>query len=184
MRGTHGKLVPKKVFLAAGIGGETLNKTLQAVRPFGLVASVGQVAVGGKEDTAVLPLRELGPYRSIGLTRPGVFRFMTDPVRYREGGQATLARLAAGMAVDVSVTLLRLDSPLLGVGLSQESFRLGWIALNTDLSLVAHFAVLVFAFTDGSHVVFCVRSAKCDGTKTGWREMALLCSAAKLCRLL
>ena len=78
----------------------------------------------------------------------------------------------------------RLDGPLLGVGLSQESFRLRRIALDTDLSLVAHFAVLVFAFTDGSHVVFCVRSAKCDGTKTGWREMALLFSAAKLCRLL
>jgi NADPH:quinone reductase-like Zn-dependent oxidoreductase len=92
-------------FAIDGIGGETLNQTLQAVRPFGLVASVGQVAVGGNEDTAVLPLRELGPYRSIGLARPGVFRFMTDPARYREGGHATLARLAAGMSVDVSVTL-------------------------------------------------------------------------------
>ena len=79
---------------------------------------------------------------------------------------------------------LRLHGPLLCVSLSLESFRLGRVSLNTNLSLVAHVAVLVFAFTDGSHVVFCVRSAKCDGTKTGWREMALLCGAAKLCRLL
>ncbi len=92
-------------FAIDGIGGETLNKTLQAVRPFGLAASVGQVSVGGSEDTEVLPMRELGPYRSIGLARPSVIRFMSDPVRYREGAQAALARLAAGMSVDVSVTL-------------------------------------------------------------------------------
>ncbi len=92
-------------FAIDGIGGETLNKTLQTVRPFGLAASVGQAAVGGSEDTAVLPLSELGPYRSIGLARPGVMRFMSDPARYREGAQATLARLAAGLAVDVSVSL-------------------------------------------------------------------------------
>lgn len=92
-------------FAIDGIGGEMLNKTLQAVRPFGLVASIGQVAVGGNQDTAVLPMSELGPYRSIGLARPGVFRFMSDLERYREGAQATLTRLAAGLSVDVSVTL-------------------------------------------------------------------------------
>lgn len=92
-------------FAIDGIGGETLNKTLQTVRPFGLAASVGQAAVGGSEDTAMLPLSELGPYRSIGLARPGVMRFISDPARYREGAQATLARLAAGLAVDVSVSL-------------------------------------------------------------------------------
>lgn len=92
-------------FAIDGIGGETLNKTLQAVRPFGLAASVGQVSVGGSEDTEVLPMRELGPYRSIGLARPSVIRFMSDPACYCEGAQAALARLVAGMSVDVSVTL-------------------------------------------------------------------------------
>jgi len=92
-------------FAIDGIGGETLGKTLQVVRPFGLAASVGQVALNGNEDTAMLPLNALGPYRSIGLARPGVIRFMSDPIRYREGAQAALARMAAGLAVDISVTL-------------------------------------------------------------------------------
>lgn len=92
-------------FAIDGIGGETLSKTLQAVRPFGLAASVGQVSVGESEDTEVLPMRELGPYRSIGLARPSVIRFMSDPACYRQGAQAALAHLAAGMSVDVAVTL-------------------------------------------------------------------------------
>jgi NADPH:quinone reductase len=53
----------------------------------------------------VLRLDDLGPRRSLGLCRPSVFRFMSDPARYRAGTRATLARLAAGLAVDVFATL-------------------------------------------------------------------------------
>ena len=92
-------------FAVDGVGGETLEKTLQTVRPFGMAASVGQAASSQSEDNVVLPLSELGPFRSIALARPSVFRFMSDLSRYREGAAATLARLAAGLAVDVSLTL-------------------------------------------------------------------------------
>lgn len=76
-----------------GIGGKTLLDTLGCVRPYGMVASVGQVA----GDPGPLDLSLLGPARSVALSRPGVFRFMTDPARYREGAQATLRHLQAGL---------------------------------------------------------------------------------------
>ncbi|MGH8806312.1 MAG: zinc-binding dehydrogenase [Noviherbaspirillum sp.] len=80
-----------------GIGGETLLRTLETVRPYGMAASIGQVA----GDIAAIEPAALGPYRSIALSRPGVFRFMADLRRYREGAQATLERLAAGMQVRI-----------------------------------------------------------------------------------
>lgn len=92
-------------FAIDGVGGETLLKTLQTVRPFGLAASIGQAGVPGNEDRAQLPLSALGPSRSIALARPGVFRFMSDPARYREGASATLERLAKGLSVDVAAEL-------------------------------------------------------------------------------
>lgn len=55
-----------------------------------------------------------------------------------------------------------------------------------DLSLVAHLAILIFAFADCSHDVSCVWSAKCDGTKlAGDRERycAVLFSCAVYCDL-
>jgi NADPH2:quinone reductase len=78
-----------------GIGGDTLRRTLEAVRPYGMVASIGQVA----GDIGMIEPALLGPYRSIALSRPGVFRFMTDLQRYREGAEATLVRLEAGMKI-------------------------------------------------------------------------------------
>lgn len=84
-----------------GIGGRTLLDTLGVVRPYGMVASVGQVA----GDTDPLDLSLLGPYRSIAFARPGVFRFMSDAARYREGAQATLARLGDGLRATVGEVL-------------------------------------------------------------------------------
>lgn len=80
-----------------GIGGDTLRKTLDAVRPYGTVASIGQVA-GSIEP---LDLNELGPRRSIALSRPSVFRYVQDLARYRAGAEATLAQLAAGLRVEI-----------------------------------------------------------------------------------
>ncbi|PFH11663.1 NADPH2:quinone reductase [Collimonas sp. PA-H2] len=102
MRLTDGRGVD---FAVDGVGGETLSKTLQTVRPFGMAASVGQAAFSGNEDSAILPLSELGPYRSIALARPSVFRFMSDLSRYREGAEAALVRLEQGLVMDVSLTL-------------------------------------------------------------------------------
>lgn len=84
-----------------GIGGKTLLDTLACVRPYGLIASVGQV--GG--DSGPLDLSLLGPARSVALSRPGVFRFMTDLARYREGAQATIRQLQAGLRPTIGAIL-------------------------------------------------------------------------------
>ena len=84
-----------------GIGGRTLVATLGAVRPYGMVASIGQVA----GDSGPIDLSLLGPARSIALARPGVFRFMGDLARYREGTAATLARLQGGLRAAVGEVL-------------------------------------------------------------------------------
>ncbi|TFW09674.1 quinone oxidoreductase, partial [Oxalobacteraceae bacterium OM1] len=88
-------------FAVDGIGGETLAKTLACVRPFGVAASVGHVA-GAVESVS---MADLGPSRSIALARPGVFRFMSDLQRYRDGTAATLQRLAAGLHVEIGTRL-------------------------------------------------------------------------------
>jgi NADPH2:quinone reductase len=84
-----------------GIGGDTLRRTLETVRPYGMVASVGQVA----GDIGLLDPAALGPARSIAFARPGVMRFMGDLDRYHEGARATLDRLAAGVKVEAGAEL-------------------------------------------------------------------------------
>ena len=84
-----------------GIGGETLLRTLDAVRPFGMLASVGQL----RGQPPSLSLAELGPARSIALARPSVFRYMAELERYRAGAAATLQRLADGLVVDIAAEL-------------------------------------------------------------------------------
>lgn len=84
-----------------GIGGKTLLDTLGCVRPYGMVASVGQVA----GDSGPLDLSLLGPARSVALSRPGVFRFMTDLACYREGAAATLRHLQAGLRPTIGAVL-------------------------------------------------------------------------------
>lgn len=76
-----------------GIGGDTLAQTLGVVRPYGMVASIGQVA----GDSGPLDLSLLGPARSVALSRPGVFRFMSDADQYQEGALATLQHLRTGL---------------------------------------------------------------------------------------
>lgn len=81
-----------------GIGGQTLRRSLETVRPFGTLASVGQVA----GDAAPVALGELGPARSIALARPSALRFMEDAARYREGAAAVLAAWQEGVRVPVA----------------------------------------------------------------------------------
>jgi NADPH:quinone reductase-like Zn-dependent oxidoreductase len=89
-----------------GVGGATFRRTLDAVRPYGMAASIGQVA----GEIAALNPSELGPYRSIAVARPGVFRFMTDLERYREGARATLRQLEAGLKVRIGRELPLADA--------------------------------------------------------------------------
>lgn len=84
-----------------GIGGDTLLRTFDAVRPYGLAASIGQA--GGR--IAPVDLLQIGTPRAIAFARPSVMRFMTDLALYREGAQAVLARLSAGLRVPIGLDL-------------------------------------------------------------------------------
>ncbi|KVZ92216.1 quinone oxidoreductase family protein [Burkholderia ubonensis] len=87
-----------------GIGGDVLTRTLGAVKPFGMVASIGQVAAVGARQT--IDLDELGPARSIALARPSVLGFIARDVDgYREAARVTLERLAGGMHVEIGARL-------------------------------------------------------------------------------
>jgi len=84
----------KGVHLAIdGIGGDMLAKTLGSVRPFGIVASLGQPA------GPIPPVRveDLGFARSIGLVRPSSIAYASDPVLYRRGVDDLLAALGNGL---------------------------------------------------------------------------------------
>jgi NADPH:quinone reductase len=87
-----------------GVGGTTLARTLACVRPFGVVASIGQA--GG--PIPPLDVEDLGPRRCLMLARPSVMAFMNDEKAYRGAAEAVLAALsdgvlkAAGMAYPLS----------------------------------------------------------------------------------
>ncbi len=75
-----------------GIGGATLLETFDAVRPFGTVASIGQA--GG--PIPPIEVAQLGPRRSLSLSRPSVFGYMADLGTYREAAASLLSLLERG----------------------------------------------------------------------------------------
>lgn len=77
-----------------GIGGAVLAQTMAAVRPFGMLASLGQ-AGGPIPD---VPVNDLGPIRSIALSRPSVMAYSADPSLYRPAATALFDVLRAGLA--------------------------------------------------------------------------------------
>ncbi|CAB3749705.1 alcohol dehydrogenase [Burkholderia paludis] len=99
-----------------GIGGKTFIETLGTVRPFGMVASVGQV----DGDPGPIDLSLLGPARSIALSRPSVFRYIADPLRYREAGLATFQRVRSGLRAQIGAVL-----PLAEAGEAQRRLETG-----------------------------------------------------------
>lgn len=93
-------------FAVDGIGGATLRRTLGAVRPFGVVASIG-AAEGAIE---AITLDEIGPARSIALARPSVLGMMRDIGAYRLAAQQVFDRIAAGLHVEVGERLPLVDA--------------------------------------------------------------------------
>jgi NADPH:quinone reductase-like Zn-dependent oxidoreductase len=87
-------------FAVDGIGGETLARTLQAVRPFGMVANVGQASGSNSMSMA-----DIHPGLCVSINRPSVVHYMTDSAAYHAGAQATLEHLKGGMQVEVALQL-------------------------------------------------------------------------------
>jgi NADPH2:quinone reductase len=81
-----------------GVGGDTLMRTLDAVRRFGTVISVGQA--GG--PIPPISVEELGPRRSLSLARPSIFAYAGDLASYRPAAEALFRELAAGLVVEAA----------------------------------------------------------------------------------
>ncbi|CAJ0680608.1 zinc-binding dehydrogenase [Ralstonia mannitolilytica] len=91
-------------YVIDGVGGPMLHTAMAVTRPFGMVASIGQAGDVENAQTQTVELAALGPSRSIALARPGVFRYMADLSRYRDGAQAALQRMLEGLRVPLGGT--------------------------------------------------------------------------------
>jgi len=80
-------------FAVDGIGGNMLSATLGVVRPFGMVASMGQPA-GPIPPVAV---EELGFSRSIALMRPSSIAYADDADLFRQGADDLMTALQNGL---------------------------------------------------------------------------------------
>lgn len=80
-----------------GIGGEVLLRTLDCVRRFGLVVSVGQASGSLPEIT----LSDLGPRRSLSLARPSVFTYAADHGAYTTAAAALFSEIEDGLRVEI-----------------------------------------------------------------------------------
>lgn len=79
-----------------GIGGTRLRQTMASVRADGTVASIGQAA----GSIPHMSVAEFSPRRTVRFARPSIMAFAADPKAYREAGEALLAMLERGIAVE------------------------------------------------------------------------------------
>ena len=76
-----------------GVGGTMLARTLGCVRPFGVVASIGQAA----GPIPPIDVENLGPRRSLMLARPSVMAYMNEADDYLTAANAVLSLIAEGV---------------------------------------------------------------------------------------
>lgn len=93
LKATDGKGVE---FIVDGVGGEKLINNFNALRPFGIVASVGQA--GG--PIPPIPAQALSP-RSASLSRPSVMAYISDPDVYRTAARDVLAMMGLGISASI-----------------------------------------------------------------------------------
>jgi NADPH2:quinone reductase len=99
-----------------GIGGETLVRTLDAVKAFGTIVSVGQ-ASGSLPPIA---LAELGPGRSLSLARPSSFAYANDQKSYALATAALFEQLQSGLRIEIGA-----EFPLAEAGRAQAELERG-----------------------------------------------------------
>ncbi|MEK1895152.1 MAG: quinone oxidoreductase [Rhizobium sp.] len=79
-----------------GIGGAMLAKSIRAVRPLGVVATIGQA--GG--PIPPVSVDELRPGK--WLTHPSIMAYITDPSSYLSAAEAVVEMLASGIAATIA----------------------------------------------------------------------------------
>jgi NADPH:quinone reductase len=98
-----------------GVGGDTLTRTLDAVKPFGVIASIGQAS--GTLPT--LALTDLGPRRSLSIARPSVFAYANTDA-YSEAATALFEELGRGLKIKIGA-----EFPLIDAAKAQSQLELG-----------------------------------------------------------
>ncbi|AZN96124.1 quinone oxidoreductase [Mesorhizobium sp. M9A.F.Ca.ET.002.03.1.2] len=99
-----------------GVGGETLTRTLDAVKPFGMIASVGQAS----GTLPAIALGELGPRRSLSIARPSSFAYANDTVSYALATASLFEELGRGLKINVGLEL-----PLVDAAQAQAQLEIG-----------------------------------------------------------
>lgn len=107
-----------------GIGGSVLAQTLACVRPFGVVASIGQA--GG--PIPPVNVEDIGPRRSLTLARPSVLAYAADPRTYAEAGAAVMQMLEEGLQVTIGA-----EFPLAEASRAHAELERGAVAGSTIL---------------------------------------------------
>jgi NADPH:quinone reductase len=74
-----------------------LAQTLGCVRPFGVVASLGQPA----GPIPAVKVEDLGFARSIALMRPNSIAYANDPEMYHQGARDLLSALKDGLSLPI-----------------------------------------------------------------------------------
>jgi NADPH2:quinone reductase len=99
-----------------GVGGETLTRTLDAMKPFGTIVSVGQASGA----LPAISLGELGPRRSLSIARPSSFAYANDPKSYALATTALLDELGRGLRIKIGAEL-----PLIEAAKAQAQLEQG-----------------------------------------------------------
>lgn len=86
-------------FIVDGIGGEGLVRNFQAIRPFGLVASIGQAA----GPIPPVPIAALNA-KAAALARPSVIAFISDPEAYAKAAALVFEMMAQGVTAAIGGT--------------------------------------------------------------------------------
>ena len=80
-----------------GIGGDMLLKSLACTRRFGTVASIGQAA----GPIPALAVEEIGPIRSLSLSRPSVMAYVATEDIYPQAAAALLEIMQKGVIAEI-----------------------------------------------------------------------------------
>jgi NADPH:quinone reductase len=89
-----------------GVGGETLTRTLDVMKAFGMIASIGQAS----GSLPAIALGELGPRRSLSIARPSSFAYANDPKAYALATAALFEELGRGLKIEIGTELPLLDA--------------------------------------------------------------------------